>query len=126
LTAAGRYHVAEDGLLAVVVHGGNESITAGVGVLPRRRPPPAGRGHGPAGEAASDLADILLRVAAVHTKGMELHYFAGVVLVQTRGPLLLRLWRSGWRHSLRLLKLLESLHPLGRQFRRLPLLLKQL
>src|SRR5258708_28883571 len=39
----------------------------------------------PAGKAASDLLDILLRVSAVNTERVKLHQLAGVILVNAAG-----------------------------------------
>ena len=43
---------------------------------------------GPAGEAARHFDDILLRVAAVHAEGVQLHQLARVVLIQAARGLL--------------------------------------
>jgi len=40
--------------------------------------------------ARSDLGHVALRVAAVDTQGVELHQLARVVLVEPRGPALVR------------------------------------
>src|SRR5947207_12454347 len=54
------------------------------------------RGDRPAGERASDLSDVLLGVAAVDAKRVQLQQFAAVVLVQT-----FRCVRTLLRHRLR-------------------------
>ena len=47
--------------------------------------------HRPAGEAAGDLYDVLLGVAAVDAQGVQLQQLAGVVLVQSARLRFLRL-----------------------------------
>src|SRR5579884_3910579 len=44
--------------------------------------------NGPAGEATRDFNDVLLRVAAVYSKRVQLHQLAGVILVQASRCLL--------------------------------------
>ena len=63
------------------------------------------RVHGPAGERARHLDDVLLRIAAIDTKSVELHQFTRVVLVETalaaRPAALLSRRNECWMHGIR-------------------------
>src|SRR5205823_11439202 len=52
---------------------------------------PPGFSDRPAGQYARQFSNILLRVTAIYAEGVQLHNFAGIVLIQARGPLSLRL-----------------------------------
>jgi len=73
---ARRDHLAQDALgPAIVGRRAEDEAAALLGPVDR-----------PAGEAARDLDHVLLRVAAVHSEGVQLHELAGVVLVEPHAP----------------------------------------
>src|SRR5436309_1076971 len=87
-STTGRYRDAKHDLGAVIVHPRTVHKTA---ALKRTI-------DGPAREAARDLLNIFLCVAAIDAQRMELHQLAGIVLVDARLA-----WRwSGWRRRGRL------------------------
>ena len=76
--------VPEHDLLAEIVHGRLEDEPAAL-LRPVNRP---------AGQTARHFDDVLLRVAAVHAQGVQLHQFPGVILVQAAPVDFLRLARA--------------------------------
>ena len=73
VSAAGFDALAENGLLAAIVHTGRECAP----VLANR----------PACEAARHLLHVLLCVSPIDPQGVEFEEFAGIVLIQTGGAL---------------------------------------